>query len=109
MFASRLIIKHKTMDKELLTPEDSIALITRTIQQTKNRFVENGRILSMWGVLIAAASLAQFILLRMEYYQINYFPYFIMPPFGVYTFLYYYRKRKKLKKPCEFQNIFKSW
>ncbi len=83
------------MDKELLTPEESLALITRTIQQSKNRFAENGHILIMWGVLIFAASFSQFILLRMEYYTINYYPYFSMPLGGVYTFWYYARKRKR--------------
>jgi len=99
MFASRLIIKHKIMDKEILTPEDSIALITKTIQQAKNRFAENGHILIMWGILVAAATLAQFLLLKTEYYKINYYPYFIMPLGGVYTYYYYGRKHKKNDLP----------
>jgi hypothetical protein len=96
---TKINLKILAMDNESLTPEESIALITRTIQQTKYRFVENGHILIMWGVLICAASLAQFILLRLEHYTINYFPYFIMPLGGVYTYLYYGRKQKKNNLP----------
>ena len=35
----------EAMDKTTLTPEESLLLITKTIEETKQRFQENGHIL----------------------------------------------------------------
>ena len=47
--------------------------------------------------VVAVASLGQFVLLKLEYYQINYYPYFIMPIAGAVTYFYYKRKRSTVK------------
>ncbi len=82
------------MEVEKMTPETSFALITQMINEAKSKFEENGFIYMMWGTLVALASLGQFALLKYEYYNINYFPYFLMPLGSAYTW-YYYAKKKK--------------
>lgn len=37
------------MDKDNLTPEESLLLISRTIEETKQKFQQNGHILILWG------------------------------------------------------------
>lgn len=39
------------MDKNNLTPEESLLLISRTIEETKHRFQQNGHILILWGCI----------------------------------------------------------
>ena len=34
---------------EKITPEESLLLITKTIEETKKRFKENGHIIILWG------------------------------------------------------------
>ena len=40
------------MDKTTLAPEESLLLITKTIEETKKRFEKNGHIIVLWGCLI---------------------------------------------------------
>jgi hypothetical protein len=40
----------KTMN-EKITPEESLLLITKTIEETKQRFKENGHIIILWGTI----------------------------------------------------------
>lgn len=82
------------METQSLTPEKSFEIITQVIREAKTKFEENGFIYVFWGVLNALASISQFILLKNEYYDINYYPYFIMPLGGIYTGYYFYKKRK---------------
>lgn len=85
------------MKTQNLTPEKSFEIITQVIREAKTKFEENGFIYVFWGTLITIASISQFILLKNEYYDINYYPYFIMPFGGVYTG-YYFSKKKKSKR-----------
>lgn len=89
-----LNIKHIVMENTDLTPEKSFELINQVINDARNRIEENGFIYAFWGVLSTVAALGQFFLLRSGYFNINYFPYFIMPLGAIYTG-YYYSKKKK--------------
>ena len=40
------------MEKRNFTPEESLLLISKTIEETKQRFQENGHIIVLWGSLI---------------------------------------------------------
>ena len=82
------------METQDLTPEKSFETITQVIKEAKTKFEENGFIYVFWGVLTAIASISQFILLKNEYYNINYYPYFLMPLGGIYTGYYFYKKGK---------------
>jgi hypothetical protein len=64
------------------------------ILEAKSRFKDNGFSFIFLGLCTFIASLGQFLLLRFEYYQISYFPYFIMPIAGAVTYFYYKNKRR---------------
>lgn len=82
------------MESNKITPEKSFEIITQIINEAKLKFEENGFIYVFWGVLISIASLSQFILLKNEYYDINYYPYFLMPFGWIYTGYYFYKKKE---------------
>jgi hypothetical protein len=81
------------MKDENLTPEQSFTLITKVIEQAKAKFEENGFIYVFWGALIALTALGQFVLYQYEYYEISYYPYFLLPIGSIYTGIYYSRKK----------------
>jgi hypothetical protein len=83
------------MENKEFTPSESLALIANVIMEAKSRFKENGLSFILIGSCIFIASLGQFILLNLEYYQINYYPYFIMPVAWVVTY-FYYKKRQSV-------------
>jgi hypothetical protein len=85
------------METKELTPSESLALITNVILEAKSRFRDNGFSFIFLGLCSFISSLGQFVLLRLEYYQVNYYPYFIMPVAGIVTYFYYRKKRKAVK------------
>ena len=78
-----------------LTPKESLDMIREVISESRNRMEENGFIYIFWGILIALASFGQYYLLTQCMYEVNYYPYFILPLGGVFTFFYYARKEKR--------------
>ncbi len=82
------------MTTQDFTPKESFELISKVINEAKTKFEENGAMYIMWGILVAVASFSQFILLKNEYYNINYYPYFLLPPGIIVTWVYYYQKEK---------------
>ncbi len=86
------------MQKENLTPRQSLDLITQVINQARSRFEENGFIYAFWGTLIALASLGQFYLLQAGRTDIHWYPYLLLPLGFVFTTLYYIKKKKKRTK-----------
>ena len=85
------------MENKEFTPSESLALIANVIMEAKSRFKDNGFSFIFLGICCVIASLGQYILLRLEYYQINYYPYFIMPIAAVVTYFYYKKKRSAVK------------
>ncbi len=83
------------MEKDKLSPEQSLELITQVITQARNKFEENGFIYVFWGALIAIASISQFVLLKNGTYDINWYPYLLMPIGAIYTSIYFAKKKKK--------------
>ncbi len=83
------------MNNENLTPDKSLEIITQVINEARSKFEENGFIYIVWGVLIFTASLAQYFLLKNEYYSINYYPYFLMPLGAIITWMYKSKQKKK--------------
>jgi hypothetical protein len=82
------------MENTELTPEKSFELINQVIANARNRVEENGFIYAFWGLLSTAAALGQFFLLKNGYFNINYYPYFIMPLGAIYTGFYFYKKKR---------------
>ena len=93
------------MEKEI-TPSESLSLITNVILEAKTRFRDNGFSFIFLGLCMFVSGIGQFILLEMEYYSVNYFPYFIMPVAGVITFFYYKKKRRAAKSKNIFAALF---
>jgi hypothetical protein len=85
------------MENKEFTPTESLALIANVILEAKSRFKDNGFSFIFLGLCSFIASLSQFVLLKLEYYQINYYPYFIMPIAAAVTYFYYKKKRSVVK------------
>lgn len=93
-----LIYKHETnkkMENSILTPEQSLLLITKTIEETKERFKESGHILVTWGILMLIVIGSQFILSRLELYKFTMYPVYLYPLGGVYMIYIWIKERKK--------------
>ncbi len=97
------------MDKDVLTPEKSMDLITRVISEARNKFEENGFIYLFWGALLGIVSLTQFILIKQELYEISWYPYLLMPLGAIYTFVYFFKKKGKRKQNQISRIISFSW
>lgn len=57
------------MEKTSFTPEESLLLITKTIEETKERFKDNGHILILWGSLIFIVIGSQYVLSLVGLYK----------------------------------------
>jgi len=86
------------MKSSTLTPEESLLLITKTIEETKERFKENGHVLVFWGVLMLIVIGSQFILSLLEFYKFTMYPVYLYPLGGVYM-IYIWVKEKKKNMP----------
>ena len=82
------------MQNDELTPKESIDLINEMIDGAKARMNENGFIFLFWGWLIIICAVSQLILLQMGYYEINFYPYFLAIPGGIYTAIIESRKTR---------------
>jgi hypothetical protein len=89
------------MDEQKFTPEESLLLISRTIEETKQRFEENGHIIVLWGcVIFAVFFLQEFFSLVGLYKKFDIIWTCILFPLGgIYTFLYIRGKVKKNNLP----------
>lgn len=86
------------MEKTTLTPEQSLVLISKTIEETKERFKENGHILVFWGTLTVIVFGSQMLLSLLKLYQYTIYPVYLFPLGGIYM-LYIWQKEKKKNMP----------
>lgn len=86
------------METDKFSPEKSLELITQVITQARNKFEENGFIYMFWGGLIAITSISQFVLLKNEYYNINWYPYLLMPIGAIYSSIYFSKQKRRSKQ-----------
>lgn len=87
------------MDETNLTPEQSLLLITKTIEETKERFKENGHIFIVWGSLMLIVVGSQFLLSLLELYKYTMVPVYLYPVGAIYTGLYVWKEYKKNNAP----------
>ncbi len=93
----------------MLTPEESLKLITQTIEDTKDKFKESGHILVFWGILILIVIGSQFILSLLELYKFTMYPVYLYPLVGGVYMIYIWIKEKKKNMPKTIiGNILKS-
>lgn len=83
----------------MLTPEESLLLITKTIEDTKNKFKESGHIFIFWGILMFIVSLCQFIIIRLELNIGTGFPALLYPLGGIFIYIHYRKIDKKNNLP----------
>ena len=87
------------MDKKMLTPEESLLIITQTIEETKEKFKKSGHIFIFWGILIVIVTLGQFVLIRLGLNNYTGFPCFLYLIGGGYILLHYRKIDKKNNAP----------
>ncbi len=89
------------MDKITLTPEESLLLITKTIEETKQRFKENGHIFILWGVITFTVFSSQYILVLLGWYKLFdiIWTTILFPIGAIYTFIYVRKNVKKNNLP----------
>ena len=97
------------MEEKTLSPEESLKIISQVISQARNKFEENGFIYIFWGILIAIAAFSQFILLQKEYFNINWYPYLLMPLGALFTGFYYSKKKQQSIKNQISKMVSISW
>ena len=83
------------MKKSTLSPEQSLLLISKTIEETKERFKENGHVLVFWGTLMLIVIGSQFILSLLEFYKFTMYPVYLYPLVGGVYMIYIWVKEKK--------------
>jgi hypothetical protein len=89
------------MEEQTFTPEESLSLISRTIEETKKRFQENGHIIILWGCLTFFVFFSQYVLELLGLHKkFDIIWTCILFPLGaIYTFIYTRRKIKKNNIP----------
>ncbi len=86
------------MENSTLTPEESLLLISKTIEATKNRFKESGHIFIYWGTLTLFVFGSQLILSKLELYKYTMYPVFLFP-LSIFYMIYIWIKEKKKNLP----------
>ena len=87
--------------EERFSPEESLLLITKTIEETKRRFEENGHIIILWGVITFVVFASQYVFSAIGWYK-NFdiiWTTALFPLGAIYTFIYIRRNVKKKNLP----------
>lgn len=89
------------MENSTLTPEQSLLLISKTIEETKKRFKENGHLFIFWGGLILVVIGSQYMLEFFELHKVFDIAWtsILFPLGGIYTYIYVKKKVKKMNMP----------
>lgn len=100
-YHTKQYLMDKTMKKTTLTPEESLLLITKTIDETKKRFEDNGHIIILWGVITFTVFFSQYLFsLTGLYKKFDIIWTTILFPLGaIYTFIYYRKTVNKRNLP----------
>ena len=89
------------MDEHNLTPEESLLLISRTIEETKQKFQENGHIIVLWGSVTFLVIFLQYFFSFVGWYKKFdiIWTCILFPLAAIYTFFYVRGKEKKYNIP----------
>jgi hypothetical protein len=87
------------MENTNLTPEQSLLLITKTIEETKERFKEYGGVFIFWGSLTLVVFGSQLILSLLELYRFTMLPVYLFPAGAVLTAIWAWKEHKKNNLP----------
>lgn len=87
--------------EEKFSPEQSLLLISKTIEETRARFQENGHIIILWGVITFVVFASQYIFSAIGWYK-NFdiiWTTALFPLGAIYTFFYIRKNIKKKNLP----------
>jgi len=87
------------MEKTDLTPEQSLLLISKTIEETKDRFKEYGHVFIFWGTLTIIVFGSQLILSLLELYRFTIVPVYLFPLGAILTGVWAWREHQKNNHP----------
>jgi hypothetical protein len=87
------------MKEENLTPEQSLQLITKTIEATKERFKEYGHVFVFWGTLTLVVFGSQSILSLLKLYKFMMIPVYLFPAGAILTAFWVWKVRSKKHMP----------
>ncbi|MCK9422764.1 MAG: hypothetical protein M0Q38_09205 [Bacteroidales bacterium] len=95
------------MQKKELSHEESLQVIQEMIDMAKNKITETGFHFLLWGILIIATSLAQYMLITNGMTHVSYWVWAIMPIIGApVALIYEYRRGKKGKTRSKFDKMY---
>ena len=87
----------ETAQKEL-SQQESLQIIQEMISATKKRISHNGFHYLLWGWLVLAAALSQYVLIVFFESELNFLPWIILMPLGgIITGIVDSRQKKKMK------------
>ena len=89
------------MNEHNLTPEESLLLISRTIEETKQKFQDNGHIIVLWGSTTFSVFFLQYFFELIGWYKKFdiIWTCILFPLAAIYTFFYIRGKEKKNNIP----------
>jgi len=87
------------MEKTSLTPEQSLLLISKTIEESKDRFKEYGHIFVFWGTLTLIVFGSQLLLSLFELYKFTMVPVYLFPIGAIVTAIWAWKEHKKKNLP----------
>ncbi len=99
------------MDKQTISPEESLRIITGMIGKAKSNFAHGGSFyFLLWGSIIALADFGHFGLMKFTDYQHPYIVWLMVIPAVIITVAYSIKKRKRMAVPSSFDRIYgKLW
>lgn len=87
------------MEKTNFTPEESLSLISKTIEETKERVKEYGHIFIFWGTLTLIVFGSQYILGLLKLYEYMIYPVYLFPLGAIITGIWLWIEKKKNNAP----------
>lgn len=97
------------MKDQSLTHEESLQIIQSMINKAKNKITENGFYFLLWGILVIAACIAQYVLIKTGYYEKSDLVWMIMPLVGVpISIIYGFKQSKKEKTKSHTDRLYSS-
>lgn len=80
--------------ENLLTPQESLLLITQAIGQARQNIRENSFCFLLWGWLIATASFSTWLIHQYASFSFYFLPFPLLSAIGIITTFSYYRKKR---------------
>lgn len=82
-------------DSTNFSPQESLQLIEGMIKKAQNRFAENGHLYLLWGWMVFACGILQFVLLHFFNYQQHYQVWMLTWLVAIYQIVYLRKTKKK--------------